>query len=121
MGKEVGLLLRSKNVLLLSKIADEMNWPDKEICDDLVSGFYLTGMPKLSGVFPPEASLRKMTVDQLDASSSIIKMQLWQKIVDSHADKEVWDITNKESDEDGWLSGPLGFDEIEKRFSYQVR
>ena len=59
----------------------------------------------------------KVTVDHLDSSTSIIRKQLWWKIGESTADQEVWDITNKEANEDGWLIGPLGEKEVDSKFN----
>ena len=117
MHPDVEKILNSKNLLLLKKIATSFDWPDEDRVDDMGNGFSLTGIPSLSGVFPPEASLPKVTVDHPDSSTSIIRKQLWWKIGESTADQEVWDITNKEANEDGWLIGPLGEKEVDSKFN----
>ena len=78
-------------------------------------GFYLTGIPKPTGVFLPEAALPTMTVEQLEESNSIIKMQLWDRISNAEADPEVWDITVKEAEDNGWLSAPMNFEQLEQK------
>ena len=117
MHPDVEKILNSKNILLLKRIANSFDWPDRNLFEDMVTGFSLTGVPKLSGVFPSEASLPKVTVDHLDSSTSIIRKQLWWKIGEAAVDEEVWDITNKEASDDGWLIGPLGEKEIDTRFN----
>ena len=76
MDAEVGLVFEAyKNILLMSKIAEDIGWPDKSICDDIAPGFYLTGIPEPAGVFLPEVSIPNMTVEHLDELSSIITTQ----------------------------------------------
>ena len=102
----------------MSKIAEDIGWPDKSICDDdIAQGFYLTGIPEPAGVFLPEASIPNMTVEHLDELSSIITTQLWEKIKGSKSDQEVWDITLKQAEENDWLAKPMKFDELEECFA----
>ena len=58
-----------------------------------------------------------MTVEQLDGSSSVIKMQLWDRISAVEADPEVWEITVKEAEGNGWLAAPMSFEQLEEKFS----
>jgi hypothetical protein len=115
MDTEVGMVLKSKNILLLERIAKDLDWPDRAIFTEMSQGFYLTGIPKPTGVFLPEAALPTMTVEQLEESNSIIKMQLWDRISNAEADPEVWDITVKEAEDNGWLSAPMNFEQLEQK------
>ena len=51
--EHVGNIMKGKNLQLLREILDDLNYPDKNLDDDLCSGFKLTGwLPKrgVSGV-----------------------------------------------------------------------
>ena len=54
MPDSVRQVLKGKRTLLLQKIADSLNWPDKDLHKDLTQGFKLTGYLDCTGVFQPD-------------------------------------------------------------------
>ncbi len=108
-------VLRGKSISLMRHIAEEMNWPDKTLFDELVSGFRLTGVQQKSGIF--ESDCKPPQYDEADLMSrgKFIRPALWEKLQAEplqEFSKPLWDITMQEAREKGWLNGPLSFKEI---------
>ena len=54
MSESVACVLRSKNILLMRQVAEEMNWPDVNLFDEMTQGFELTGNFSACGIFKPQ-------------------------------------------------------------------
>ena len=50
----VGAVLAGKRLLLLRRIAADMNWPDMELFNEIDRGFELVGLQEPSGIFDLE-------------------------------------------------------------------
>ena len=117
MDSQIAMVLKPKRLLLLKRIAEELDWPDRDLVGDIAEGFKLVGTPKVTGVFQTEPAVPKITVQQLDDLSPFIGRQLWDRIGQAKSDSEVWDITLQESTDKGWLSEAMSFDQLDERFS----
>ena len=67
--KKKASVLRRKNLLLMRQIADEINWPDTELFDEMVQGFKLTGNFGACGVFKPQVNIPALSVEQLNKNT----------------------------------------------------
>ena len=116
MDKQVAMVLKPKRLLLLKRVAEELDWPDKDLIGNMAEGFKLVGTPQVTGVFQSEPAVSKVTIQQLDDLSPMIGFQLWDRIGKAKCDSEVWDITSQESGEKGWLSEPMTFEQLNREF-----
>ena len=114
--RKIAMVLKPKRLLLLKRIAEELEWPDRDLVGDIAEGFKLVGTPQVTGVFQTEPAVPKVTVQQLDDLSPFIGRQLWDRSGKAKSDLEVWEITSKESAEYGWLSGPMTFAQLCEEF-----
>lgn len=101
----VGHVLHGKRLKLLEEILESLSYPDKHLCEDLQSGFKLTGWLQRSGVFPqsmkkPEKTVASALRAAKGLNRSIVK-QVGQ-ITDEDLAREVWDLTKTEL-ERGWV------------------
>ena len=46
--------------LLLEKIAESFQWPDKNLFKEIAEGFSLVGFPEQTSIFPPEVNIPTM-------------------------------------------------------------
>ena len=109
-------VLQGKNLLLLEKIAESVQWTDVNLVSDIIRGFDLVGIPDKSGIFPEEVNVPSMSVTQLDSEMGITKQVLWEKIGKAPFDQGTWDATVEEVETKGWLQGPFSWDELEEMF-----
>ena len=108
-------LLRGKSISLMRHIAEEHDWPDKTLFDEMVEGFKLTGVQQRSGIFENDCKPPQYSEDELMARGKFVRPDLWGKIQSESLQefsKPLWDITLAETKEKGWLKGPLTFEEI---------
>ena len=118
MHPDVARVMEGKNLLLLQKIADSLEWPDDNLHQDLVQGFRLIGDEQPSGIFPVEPKPALASVDEFWERSLLVKHALWQKVVDSPTDRlsqGLYEVTETER-EKGWLSSPKTWQELEGTF-----
>ena len=113
---EVRSVLKVKRLVLLEKLAHELQWPDKTIHDELRNGFMLTGYAPPTGIFKPELKPAKLDKTQLMLDSKFLRPLILGKLKHAPAETEdeqtLYDITLKEAQVKGWLHGPFGPDEI---------
>ncbi|CAE7361058.1 unnamed protein product [Symbiodinium sp. CCMP2592] len=114
---DIGRVLRGKRLLLLKRIADDMDWPDKDWLGELLEGFDLVGSQKHTGVFKRELRPQARTkADFLDASK-FLRPALLGKVasegLNEHS-QELWDKTLEEVTDD-LLEGPLTQEEVHAR------
>ena len=117
---KVAQVLEGKNLLLLQKLANEINWPDKGIHDELREGFEITGYAPPSGVFKTELRPAEFGKAQLLQDAKFLRPLLLGKVAssanaDEHAE-ELYAITLKEANEKNWLEGPYTVDQVNQMF-----
>eukprot|EP00435_Cladocopium_sp_Y103_P040896 s948_g11.t1 len=109
----------AKQLLLLEKLANHIDWLDTNIHAELREGFRLTGYAKPLGVFKTEVRL-SFGKEQLMQDAKFLKLMLLGKVQsppshDEHAD-ELYQITLKEAQEKGWLEGPFSVEQVDASF-----
>ena len=117
---KVANVLKGKKLLLLEKLATHINWPDKQLHQELRDGFKLTGYAALSGVFKTDLKPGLFNKEQLMQDAKFLKPLLLGKVAsplhaDEHAE-ELFGITVKEAVEKNWLEGPYSVSEVDAMF-----
>lgn len=116
MDPQVAQVLEPKNLLLMEKIAESFDWPDKNLFKEISDGFSLVGTPEQTGVFPPEVNVPAMSVEQLDDRAAVLKEVLWNKVLEGPFDQETWNATLEEAEVKAWIDGPFSWDDLEAKF-----
>ena len=121
MPTSVRQVLKGKRTLLLQKIADSLNWPDKDLHKDLTQGFKLTGYLDHTGVFQPDEKPAYSTEQDFWDAAAVLRDSLWDKVAnqsDQDYSQALWDLTMEESDQQGkgWLVGPLSRSQLDAMF-----
>ena len=113
-------VLAGKNLLLLERIASDLQWPDVHLHNDIRSGFKLTGNPQPSGVFDLDFKPAALEEHELGTKMQYFKHALWEKVAEQ-AEQDftvpLWDITCEECQVKNWLVGPFTWDELETRYN----
>ena len=65
-------VLKGKHFALLSKLAEEVEWPDDSLHEELMQGFRLVGLQQPSGVFDADVRPRFLTEENLLKQSKFI-------------------------------------------------
>ncbi|CAE7816597.1 SLC24A2 [Symbiodinium sp. CCMP2592] len=114
---DIGRVLRGKRLLLLKRIADDMDWPDTDWLSELLEGFDLVGSQKHTGVFKRELRPQARTKADFLGASKFLRPALLGKVasegLNEHS-QELWDKTLEEVTDD-LLEGPLTQEEVHAR------
>ena len=113
------LVLRGKHLALLEKLAGDIDWPDKNIHEEIRHGFKLIGMQEPSGVFAADIKPRSLTEEELIKQLKFLKPALWGKVESGSSadyDEELWESTMQEMKEKHWLEGPYSRAELDVLF-----
>ena len=89
---KVAQVLVGKNLLLLEKLANAIDWPDKSLHQELREGFRLTGYAPPSGVFKVEVRPATFDKEKLMQHAKFLKPLLLGKVespyhADEHAEE----------------------------------
>ena len=109
-------VLKGKHLALLSKLAEEVEWPDDSLHEELMQGFRLVGLQQPSGVFDADVRPRFLTEENLLKQSKFIKPALWNRIKKAPSndyDEELWKTTMEEVVAKRWLDGPYSYEELD--------
>ena len=115
-------VLKGKHLALLETLANDCQWPDRTLHDQLRQGFRLVGMQEPTGVFAQDIKPRSLSEEELVKQAKFIKPALWGKIkaqTPTENDRELWDTTMAEVRDKKWLQGPYSFEELEVMFNGQ--
>ncbi|CAE7739579.1 unnamed protein product [Symbiodinium sp. CCMP2592] len=115
----VAEVVKGKRLLLLDRIAKSLQWPDTRLHQDMTSGFKIVGEEYPSGIFPLEPRPATLTPEELLAQSRSTKPLIWEQINDAPLDansRELFEITEAEYREKGWLEQPRTWEELELLF-----
>ncbi|CAE7242070.1 unnamed protein product [Symbiodinium sp. CCMP2592] len=115
----VAEVVKGKRLLLLDRIARSLQWPDTRLHQDMTSGFKIVGEEFPSGIFPLEPRPATLTPEELLAQSRSTKPLIWEQINDAPLDvnsRELFEITEAEYREKGWLEQPRTWEELELLF-----
>eukprot|EP00438_Fugacium_kawagutii_P013469 Skav231273 [mRNA] locus=scaffold2436:470175:474164:- [translate_table: standard] len=114
-------VLKGKRLALLERLANDIDWPDRSLHEEIRNGFKLVGMQQPTGVFAADVKPRTLSADELENQLEFIKPALWNKMQsEQQADyaHELWEATMEEVTDKKWLEGPYDFDELEVMFNH---
>ena len=117
---KVKAVLGAKRLLLMERVAKSINWPDTTLFQEMAQGFRLVGQATKSNVFQSGIKAASMSEEQLMKDAKFLKPALLGKIRASRGDahsKELYELTESEALDKGWLSGPYTALEMDERFS----
>ena len=115
MHPHVAHVLRGKRLLLLEKLAGQIEWPDRRIHQEIREGFRLVGSAEASGIFKQQVRLAELTEDELMKQSSFLRPALIGKanmVNDSELGDKLYQITCEEATSKHWLEGPYSHQEV---------
>ena len=118
MSDAVACVLQGKNILLMRHVAEEMNWPDLALFDEMTQGFELTGNFSASGVFKPQVNIPTLSVEQLEQNTKYLRPTILGRTritEDDELQDELQQVTETEK-EKGWLDGPYSVSEVTEMF-----
>ena len=98
-------VLHGKRLLLLREILEDLDYPDKKLFEDIVSGFKLAGWMRDSKVFTSLPRPPKISLEALLKSSAGLQHATIRKVVepeDSELHAAAWEETQLEK-ERGWI------------------
>ena len=117
---KVKAVLGAKRLLLMERVANSIGWPDTALFQEMAQGFRLVGQATKSNVFQPGIKAASMSEEQLMKDAKFLKPALLGKIRASRGDahnKELYELTESEAVDKGWLSGPFTAQQMDERFS----
>ena len=120
MSESVACVLRSKNILLMRQVAEEMNWPDVNLFDEMTQGFELTGNFSACGIFKPQVNIPTLSVAQLKQNTKFLRPTILGRMRLTEASElqtELMEVTEMEKSK-GWLEGPFTTDEITNKYGH---
>eukprot|EP00435_Cladocopium_sp_Y103_P036742 s2741_g9.t1 len=116
MPEHVRMVLQNKRPALLQKLATEvLDWPDKEICNDLCKGFRIVGEAPATGIFRTQPKLAVLSEIELMEQCKFLRPAIIGKTRTSAGNdnaSELYDITLKEATEKQWLCGPFTYEQV---------
>ena len=118
MEPEVRAVLGPKRLLLLSRIAEDLEWPDTDWLADTCRGFSVVGLQKPTGVFKKEPRPQERTAEDFANACKFIRPALLGKVRSGGVNEHSAELWQKTLDEvrDGFLEGPLTEDELDRRY-----
>ena len=109
-------VLEGKNLALMERLMETMDWPDKNCLTEMMNGFRLVGRANTTGLFRPGLSLGSIEEDELMAMAPALKASILDRISaedpGEHA-QELLDISREEASVKGWLRGPRTPSEVD--------
>eukprot|EP00435_Cladocopium_sp_Y103_P073695 s366_g44.t1 len=120
MPEHVRMVLHNKRPALLQKLATEvLDWPDREICNDLCKGFRIVGEAPATGIFRTQPKPAVLSESELMEQCKFLRPAIIGKTRASAGNdnaSELYDITLKEATEKQWLCGPLTYEQVNALF-----
>ena len=120
MSEPVACVLRGKNILLMRQVAEEMNWPDVNLFDEMTQGFELTGNFSACGIFKPQVNIPTLSVAQLKQNTKFLRPTILGRMRLTEASElqtELMEVTEMEKSK-GWLEGPFTAEEITNKYGH---
>ena len=108
-------LVKDKKFLMLQKLANDMDWPDKSIHEEMMHGFRLVGKGTKSGVFKAETKHASLSEEELLKKAKFIRPMVLGRVANSEKPEWLEDlqtITRNEADDKHWLEGPLTYEGV---------
>ena len=116
---EVRAVLKGKRLLLLEKLANDVDWPDKNLHQELRDGFLLTGYAGPTGIFKTEIRPANLDKQQLMMDAKYLRPLILGKITNQNNvpedEQALYDLTVDEAANKGWLDGPFDPSEISEQ------
>ena len=115
----VRAILGAKRILLMKRVAEQIEWPDVSLFDEMVSGFRLVGNATKSNVFQSGLKAASISEQQLMSDTKFMKPALLGKIrmgKTSELSNELYTLTVEEASVKGWLEGPMTVSEVDGKF-----
>ena len=119
MEPDVARIMKSKKILLMRSIAEDINWPDMKLFDEFTTGFKITGQTTVAGIFKQGVTMASLTTQQLEQKSKFLRPMILGRSKlskDDEIQKELYEVTVEEAESKGWLDGPYTPEEISKQF-----
>ena len=105
MPSHIRKLMQGKRVALLGKMLEDLNFPDKNLIQDIVAGFKLSGWMPESGLFAKQVKSPTLTVEALKASADSFNTKVGRQMrlrQEEALEMETWKETESEL-EQGWI------------------
>ena len=118
MDSAVANVLEGKNILLMRQVAEDIQWPDSSLFDEMIQGFKITGNFSACGVFKPQVNVPDMSVEQLDMNAKFLRPMILGRMKLTEKDElhdELVQVTLNERDK-GWLDGPYTTEQVSDMF-----
>jgi hypothetical protein len=120
MHPDVRPIMASKRILLFGEMLSAAGVPKaNDLCQHLAAGFTITGEVPASGLFPSERREPEKTIEDVWREAPLVRRAIWASLRpsgDPELDQEVTAATKLEK-EQGWLRGPVPFEEAAARHS----
>ena len=115
MHPNVRKVLGLKRTVLLERVAESIGWPDRQLFEELRSGFRLVGNATQSNVFRPGVTVATLSEEELMERSQYLRPAILSRVAEEpegpHS-RQLIEITRKEATEKGWLDGPHSIQDI---------
>ena len=105
-------VVRGKKILLMKRIAEDINWTDMSVFDEFCKGFKNVGNQPPSGIFALELRPASFSVEEFDGCAKFIRPALLGKVKSATVDQdlvELFKITQEESRSEQALDGRATF------------
>ena len=115
MHPNVRKILGRKRTVLLERIAESLEWPDRSLCEELRSGFRLVGNATPSNVFRPGVTVANLSEQDLMEQSRYLRPAILSRVAaepEGPHCRELLEITRKEATDKGWLDGPHTVEDV---------
>ena len=80
MHPNVRKVLGQKRTVLLERIAESLNWPDKSLCNEMRSGFRLVGNATPSNVFRPGVTVANLSEQDLMEEARYLRPAILSRV-----------------------------------------
>ena len=84
----VAAILRPKRILLWRSVAEQMEWPDHQLFEEIVEGFKIVGLQEPSGVFDLEPRPPSFSPESLDDAIKFLRPAILGKVKSASVDED---------------------------------
>lgn len=98
-------VLKGKNLLILGEMLRDLEYPDRDLVEDICNGFKLSGWLKKSNVFPARLKRPSNNLETAKKLAKGVNHSICKQVAkpnDPELEAEVWRLTQEEIDK-GWV------------------
>ena len=102
-------IMQGKRILLMEELAKEMDWPDKNLFNEMRVGFKLVGSFETTGIFKTGVTVANLSEDDLTKNTKFLRPAILGRLKDyedEELQKQLFSVTLEEAVEKQWLDGP---------------